>query len=142
MTTGDSSLSSCIQSIVALEIGEYEKATRYARAALLMDLADVGGNVRDGCHIASMGGAWMILVYGFAGMQDYNGILNFNPREVPGSKISVAVPLTYRGRLFLVKIENKTAEYSLMEGDDLALGHYGEEFRLTKQNPVVTLPVR
>jgi hypothetical protein len=25
-----------------------------------MDLADVGGNVRDGCHIASMGGTWMV----------------------------------------------------------------------------------
>jgi hypothetical protein len=25
-----------------------------------MDLADVGGNVKDGCHIASMGGTWMM----------------------------------------------------------------------------------
>jgi trehalose/maltose hydrolase-like predicted phosphorylase len=29
-----------------------------------MDLADVGGNVKDGCHIASMGGTWMMLTYG------------------------------------------------------------------------------
>jgi Trehalose and maltose hydrolases (possible phosphorylases) len=34
-------------------------------AALLMDLADVGGNVKDGCHIASMGGTWMMLAYGW-----------------------------------------------------------------------------
>jgi trehalose/maltose hydrolase-like predicted phosphorylase len=44
-----------------------DKATRYGMAALLMDLADAGGNVKDGCHIASMGGAWMMLTCGFAG---------------------------------------------------------------------------
>jgi trehalose/maltose hydrolase-like predicted phosphorylase len=60
LTTGDSSLSSCIEAIVALEIGEFDKAVSYARAVLLMDLADVGGNIRDGCHIASMGGTWMV----------------------------------------------------------------------------------
>ena len=48
LTTGDSSLSSCIEAIVALEVGEFDKAVAYMRAALLMDLADVGGNVKDG----------------------------------------------------------------------------------------------
>ena len=28
----------------------------------LMDLGDVAGNVKDGCHIAAMGGVWMVLV--------------------------------------------------------------------------------
>src|SRR4030095_12170247 len=67
LTTGDSSLSSCIEAIIAAQIGDMEKAIRYGRAALLMDLADVGGNVKDGCHIASMGGTWMMLTYGFGG---------------------------------------------------------------------------
>jgi alpha,alpha-trehalose phosphorylase len=39
LTTGDSSLSSCIEAIVAQEISEYDKAVKYARAALL-DLVD------------------------------------------------------------------------------------------------------
>jgi alpha,alpha-trehalose phosphorylase len=81
LTTGDSSLSSCIEAIVALEIGEYEKAVTYARAALLMDLADVGGNVKDGCHIASMDGTWMVLAYGFGGLRDYGGSLSFRPQR-------------------------------------------------------------
>ena len=38
LTTGDSSLSSSIEAIVALEVGEYDKAVKYMRAALLMDL--------------------------------------------------------------------------------------------------------
>ena len=48
LTTGDSSLSSCVEAIIAAQIGDMEKAFRYGMAALLMDLADVGGNVKDG----------------------------------------------------------------------------------------------
>jgi alpha,alpha-trehalose phosphorylase len=73
LTTGDSSLSSCIEAIVALEVGEYDKAVMYARAALLMDLADVGRNVKAGCHIASMGGTWMVMAHGFGGLRDWAG---------------------------------------------------------------------
>jgi trehalose/maltose hydrolase-like predicted phosphorylase len=41
--------------------------------SLVMDLADVGGNVKDGVHIASMGGTWMAIVYGVAGLRDWGG---------------------------------------------------------------------
>jgi alpha,alpha-trehalose phosphorylase len=81
LTTGDSSLSACIQSIVAFEIGYDDLALRYLFNALLMDLADVGGNVKDGCHIASMGGTWMGVVYGLAGLRDYGGRLSFDPNK-------------------------------------------------------------
>lgn len=67
ITTGDSSLSACIQSIVAFELGYDEMALTCLLSALLMDLGDASGNVRDGCHIASMGGSWMAGVYGLAG---------------------------------------------------------------------------
>ena len=77
LTTGDSSLSSSIEAIIAAQIGNMEKALQYGMAALLMDLADVGGNVKDGCHIASMGGTWMMLAYGFGGMRDNDGALSF-----------------------------------------------------------------
>ena len=40
LTTGDSSLSACVQSIVAAQIGEHELAMQYFRTALFMDLAD------------------------------------------------------------------------------------------------------
>jgi len=84
LTTGDSSLSVGIQSIVAAEVGDLQKAAEYAGFAVLMDLADVGGSVSHGCHIASIGATWMVLVYGFAGMRDYDGQISFRPRLVPG----------------------------------------------------------
>jgi alpha,alpha-trehalose phosphorylase len=96
LTTGDSSLSASIQSVVAFELGYLKQALEYARYAALMDLADVGGNVKDGCHIASMGGTWMAIVYGAAGMRDYDGVLSFRPRY-PRTDLVVRFPLTVRG---------------------------------------------
>ena len=143
LTTGDSSLSSCIQSIISLEIGEYEKAAYYARMALLMDLADVGGNVKDGCHIASMGGTWMALAYGFAGMRDYDGVLTFRPRRPPDGEGIMRIPLTMRGQRIEVEIdtEARTVKYSLREGEGLMLRHEEEEIHLTPNQSVVTRPL-
>src|SRR5947207_13326818 len=96
LTTGDSSLSSCIEAIVALEIGEYDKAVAYARAAMIMDLADIGGNVKDGCHIASMGGTWMVLAYGFGGLRDDYGTLSFRPQRPPEAQSLLRFTLTWK----------------------------------------------
>ena len=142
LTTGDSSLSSCIQAIIANEIGEGQKSIDYARASLLMDLADVGGNVKDGCHIAAMGGTWMVFAYGYAGMHDYDGVLNFRPRRVPDETATLGLSLSYGGCLFEVVINTAQARYTLLEGDELVLRHDDEELRLTADNPVAVRPVR
>ena len=141
LTTGDSSLSSCIQSIIASEIGYAEKALEYAQAALLMDLSDVGGNVKDGCHIASMGGTWMALTYGFGGMRDDTEILTFRPRRSPGQPAKLRFPVTYRGQIMDVELGPDSATYSLREGDGLLIRHEDEEIHLSKKTPVVTRPI-
>jgi alpha,alpha-trehalose phosphorylase len=140
LTTGDSSLSSCIEAIVALEIGEYDKAVTYFRAALLMDLADVGGNVKDGCHIASMGGTWMALAYGFGGLRDYNGILSFRPQRAPEAQSSLRFPITWRGHILDVEIGPDSTTYSLREGEELVIQHEDEVIALTRQAPTVSRP--
>src|SRR3712207_2153567 len=110
LTTGDSSLSAAIQSIVAAEIGYDDAAIKYLKYAVLMDLADVGGNVRDGVHVASIGGTWMAIVYGLAGMRDYGGQLSFHPRRFVER---LAFPLTVRGQRLEVCIDSGTATYTL-----------------------------
>ena len=109
LTTGDSSLSACIQSIVAFEIGYDELGLRYLINALLMDLADVGGNVKDGCHIASMGGTWMGVVYGLAGLRDYGGRLSFHPNK---QVRDLRFHLTVRGQLLAVEITTDGVTYT------------------------------
>ncbi|GJL61636.1 MAG: kojibiose phosphorylase [Nitrospirales bacterium] len=138
LTTGDSSLSSCIQSIVAVEIGYVEKAFEYAQAALLMDLADIGGNVNDGCHIASMGGTWMALTYGFAGMRDDDGVLTFKPRRAPDQPARLRFPLTYHGQILEVELGPDVATYTLREGDGLVIRHEDEEIYLSPKTSVAT----
>ncbi|MDH5297012.1 MAG: glycoside hydrolase family 65 protein, partial [Nitrospirota bacterium] len=141
LTTGDSSLSSCIQSIVASEIGYPDMAVEYARAALLMDLADVGGNVRDGCHIASMGGTWMVMVYGMAGMRDFDGTLTFKPRRLPDQQPKIRFPLTYRGQILDVEMGPEGARYSLREGEGLMIRHEDEEIHLSSEAPIAIRPI-
>jgi alpha,alpha-trehalose phosphorylase len=141
LTTGDSSLSSCVEAIIAAQTGDIEKAFRYGMAALLMDLADVGGNVKDGCHIASMGGTWMMLTYGFGGMRDDDGTLSFWPRRAPEDNGILRFPLTYRGQTLEVEIGLDKVEYALREGEGLVIRHETEEVELTRENPLVVRPV-
>lgn len=140
LTTGDSSLSVCIQSILASEIGYSDQALEYLRYAVLMDLADIAGNVQDGIHIASIGGTWMATVYGLAGMRDYDGHVSFNPRPLPGKMKRIRFPLTIRGRILEVEIDRESVTYSLREGDGLVIRHGKEEIRLSPDAPISTRP--
>ena len=141
LTTGDSSLSSCVEAIIAAQVGDTEKAIEYGMAALLMDLADVGGNVKDGCHIASMGGTWMMLTYGLGGMRDDDGVLSFSPRRAPEDNAILRFPLTYRGQMLEVEIGLQKVEYTLREGESLVIRHETEEIRLTRETPMAVRPV-
>ncbi len=135
LTTGDSSLSASIQSIVAAEIGDLEKAYQYAFEATVMDLADVGGNVKDGAHIASMGGTWMALVYGFAGMRDYGGTISFRPKNIPPLK-KLGFSLQVRGQVLQVLIDDDVVTYTIEQGDGMTIQHCGEEIALAVGDPV------
>lgn len=141
LTTGDLSLSSCVEAIIAAQVGDTEKAIRYGIAALLMDLADVGGNVKDGCHIAAMGGTWMMAIYGLGGMRDDDGILSFWPRRAPEDDAILRFPLTYRGQMLEVEVGQEKVEYTLREGEFLVIRHETEEIRLTRENPTAVRPV-
>ena len=135
LTTGDSSLSVAIQAIMVFEMGYLKKAGEYMRFAVLMDLADVAGNAVDGCHIASMGGTWMTVVYGFAGMRDYGGRLSFRPIP-PARLLTVRFPLTVGGQTLEVEITRESATYSLRKGERLVVRHYDEEIELLPGRPI------
>ncbi|HET9687649.1 MAG TPA: glycosyl hydrolase family 65 protein [Pseudolabrys sp.] len=141
LTTGDSSLSSCVEAIIAAQTGDMEKAIKYAMAALLMDLADVGGNVKDGCHIASMGGTWMMLAYGFGGMRDNDGVLSFWPRRAPQDNAVLQFPVTYRGQILEIDIGLEKVEYKLRQGERLVIRHETQDLELTRECPVAVRPV-
>ena len=135
LTTRDSSLSCSIESIIAAEVGEMDKAFSYSIDAGLMDLANVAGNVQDGCHIASMGGFWMTLIYGFAGMRDTGGRISFSPR-VPERLGGLRFPLQIRGRRLEVDLTPAAATYVVRGEAPLTISHENELIELAPDVPV------
>jgi alpha,alpha-trehalose phosphorylase len=135
ITTGDSSLSASIQCIIASEVGYPDKALEYFVYAVLMDLADIGGNVRDGAHIASMGGTWMALVYGFGGMRDADGHISFAPR-LPEKWSRLRFRLTIRGQRVVVDITHERVAYTLVSGEGLTVIHRDEPLELLEGEAV------
>lgn len=136
LTTGDSSLSVCIQSIMASELGYHDKAYRYFADALIMDLGDIGGNVKDGLHVASLGGTWMALVFGFAGLRDSGGRLRFRPR-LPDGWQGLRFRLRIRGHRLEVRLRPDEVEYRLVEGKHLLLEHEGQKIEVVADAPAI-----
>ncbi len=114
ITTGDSTLSSVVQSIVAAEVGHQRLAVDYFHAGLYVDLADLHGNASEGVHVASAGGVWNSLVYGFGGMRDHNGTLTFDPR-LPAHWPSLEFGLQVRGHGLRVELFRNRIEFTLSE---------------------------
>ena len=52
-TVRDSSLSACVQAVLAAEVGHLELAHDYAYEAALIDLRDIHHNSRDGLHMVA-----------------------------------------------------------------------------------------
>jgi alpha,alpha-trehalose phosphorylase len=136
LTTGDSSLSACVQCVIAAEIGDEERALEYFRYALLMDLADVAGNVSDGVHIAAAAGSWMAIVNGFAGVRDYDGRLSLDP-HLPRTWRSLEFSLRFRGRQLRIRLGHDEEGYTLEEGHGLSIRVRDELYMLVPGEPLV-----
>ncbi|MGO9972217.1 MAG: glycoside hydrolase family 65 protein [Solirubrobacteraceae bacterium] len=137
LTTGDSSLSACIQSIVAAEIGKQKTALEYFRSALLMDLANVSGNMADGVHVASAAGVWRALVFGFGGVREYDEELSITP-HLPAQWDSLSFSLRFRGRRLQIRLTHDEETYTIEHGDPLKLTIQGDHHLLAPGKPLTT----
>ena len=140
LTVRDSSLSACTQAVIAAEVGHLELAYDYFGEAALIDLDNLGHNTRDGLHIASLAGVWMVAVAGFGGMRDHDGSLMFAPR-LPQRLSRLAFGVSVRGRRLKVEVEPQQARYSLSQGEPLQIAHHGETITVTRADPITrTIP--
>lgn len=138
VTTHDSSLSSCIFSIIASEVGYADKAYDYFMETARLDLDDTHGNTHYGVHTAAMAGTWMGVAYGFAGMRVTDGALRFAP-TLPAQWRHYKFKIHIRGALLQVRVDASSVEYSLLEGDALCFMHRGEKIALNHSSPVALL---
>jgi alpha,alpha-trehalose phosphorylase len=139
ITVRDSSLSAAIQAVVGAEVGQLELAYDYFSETAFIDLRDLAFNTKDGIHLASLAGTWLVAVAGFGGMRDHGETLAFAPRLPP--KLSrLSFRLLYCGRRLRVEVRQDEAEYELLAGDPLELLHHGEPLTI-EHGPPAKRPV-
>ncbi len=138
LTVRDSSLSACIQGIIAAEVGHLDLAYDYLCEAAFTDLDDLKGNIRDGLHMAALAGALLAAAAGFGGLRRTRDGLSFKPR-LPRALRRMAMPLVYRGRRLYIEVLPGEARYALDPGDEpLDVLHWGERITVSGR---VTRPI-
>ncbi|ROR74237.1 glycoside hydrolase family 65 protein [Bogoriella caseilytica] len=143
LTTGDSTLSGVVQSIMAAEVGYQELALEHFGHSLYVDLADLHANAADGVHVASTGGIWSALVFGFGGVRDSSGHLTIDPR-LPELWEGLTYRLTIDGARLRVDLRQEEITLSIEHEDApdsaITLEVRGEEVTVTAAEPV-TVPL-
>jgi trehalose/maltose hydrolase-like predicted phosphorylase len=80
-TSHGSSLSLATTASVLARAGRADEALAVLRLAASIDLDDIGGTTAAGLHLASLGGSWQALVFGFLGAEVVGGhTLRLDPR--------------------------------------------------------------
>jgi len=134
ITVRDSSLSACVQAIMAAEVGHTELAYDYLGETAFIDLRDLASNTRDGVHLAALAGSWLVAVAGFGGMRDHGDALHFSPR-LPAQLSRLSFRMIYSGRRLRVTVHRANARYELLDGKALGLQHHGTRFTLQPDVP-------
>ena len=127
-----------MQSIIASEVGHHHVALAYFLQGLYVDLADLHRNTSDGVHIASAGGVWNALVYGFGGLRDQGEVLSFDPR-LPTAWPRLAFRLQRHQSRILVEVTQEEMTFTLLGGPPLTLSVRGQEFELGEEPRIVSL---
>ncbi|GLB47330.1 maltose phosphorylase [Philodulcilactobacillus myokoensis] len=119
VTTHDSSLSRSIFGILAARLNDMKKAYSYFTDTVTMDLTNLQGNTADGLHLANLGGTWMSIVQGFAGMQMKNDKLEYNPK-LPKEWKQYSFRQVFRGRVIEVHVTHQGTQLKLISGQPLS----------------------
>jgi len=138
LTTGDSTLSAAVQSIIAAEVGHADLAMTYFERMLYVDLADLHANTADGVHIASAGGTWQALVGGFGGLRDDGGTLRFDPR-LPAGWQALTFMVRTGGAKVRVRVEPQQITFVPVEGGESTLQVRGRDVRVSGAPVTVAL---
>jgi alpha,alpha-trehalose phosphorylase len=135
LTTGDSTLSAIVQSIVAAEVGYQDLALEYFESAAFVDLANLHDNASDGVHVASAAGTWSQLAFGFGGMRDYGGELTFDPR-LPQAWEALTFRVTWHGTRLRVTVTRDALDLVAETGDGAQVAVRGERVKVVPGAPV------
>lgn len=137
VTTHDSSLSTCIYSIVASKLGLKDKAYEYFGDSAKLDLFNTHHNTKDGIHTANMGGNYMAIVYGFGGFRLKESGAWFAPTLVEQWN-GYRFRMIYEGSHLLLEVTKEGCTFTLESGHPVTIHVYGREYLLENR---LTVPL-
>jgi alpha,alpha-trehalose phosphorylase len=137
ITTHDSSLSTCIFSIVASKLGLSKRAYDYFGNSAKLDLFNTHKNTKDGIHTANMGGTYMAILYGFAGLRIKENGIHFTP-SIPDEWKEYRFKINYEDSQIKVVINHNEGKFSLIKGS-LKQIHINNKLYELKDNLTVLL---
>lgn len=113
-TEHGSSLSACMYSLLSCYTGNPDNAYSLFMKSANADLLPAGKEwlgliYIGGTHPASEGGAWIVAIKGFSGMDIENGELTFNPK-LPEKWNSMKFKIMFKGKLYSVLVSKNGVE--------------------------------
>ena len=103
-TAHGSSLSPAIHASLLARAGRYRPALDALHIAARLDLDDLTGSSAGGLHLATMGGLWQALAFGFGGIRPRGETLLVDPR-LPTEWNALEFALRFRGRQLRLRID-------------------------------------
>jgi trehalose/maltose hydrolase-like predicted phosphorylase len=103
-TAHGSSLSPAIHASLLARAGRYGRALEVLRIAARLDLDDLTETTAGGLHLATMGGLWQALAFGFGGVRPRGERLLVDPR-LPTEWNALELALRFRGRPVRLRID-------------------------------------
>jgi trehalose/maltose hydrolase-like predicted phosphorylase len=95
-TAHGSSLSPAVHAALLARAGRMTDALTALRIAARIDLDDLTGTTASGVHLATMGGLWQAIVFGFGGVRPCGDVLIVDP-HLPAHWRGVDINLCFRG---------------------------------------------
>ena len=139
-TAHGSSLSPAIYASLLARAGRPDEALTLLRLACRVDLDDLTGTTAGGLHLATMGGVWQAVVFGFAGVRPTGDALLLDP-ILPSEWERLTIRLCHRGHPIKLSITPNTIEVAcatplrlLVAGTERIITPPGETFTFDHQS--------
>jgi len=123
-TAHGSSLSPGVHAAVLARAGRLKEALGFLQLAQDIDLDDVTGSTAGGLHLASLGGLWQALVFGFAGVRvtgPDDGALVLDP-HIPSGWDELRITLHWHGRRVRLRCQGNSVHVACASSVRVQLG--------------------
>lgn len=141
-TAHGSSLSPAIHAALLARDRKPEAALELFRMAARLDLDDLTGTTAGGLHMATFGGLWQALAYGFAGLRPRaGGALQVQP-SLPAAWESLTLGLHFRGFPLKIRVRHDSFRIDctepltiVLQGRPHRVSPPGRSFDLSRRQP-------